>query len=161
MHLQKPNECNFKVFLGASVAPMNPEADSTVAVAMRRRRSTCHARMDGHTQYHAPRTNNRVVKCLLVGYEVAGNASLDDDSTQNFHPQTGSSNATALGAGLAALVICCMQLASVHTQMSRQKDHLDAPSSLALDDVRQVKNHENMKAALRLLVLTQIAIISN
>ncbi|TGO27280.1 hypothetical protein BPAE_0044g00130 [Botrytis paeoniae] len=68
---------------------------------------------------------------------------------QNFQLQTGSSVATALGAGLAALVICCVRLASIHTQMSRQKGHPDAPSSLTLDDLRHVKNHENMKAALR------------
>ncbi|TGO35166.1 hypothetical protein BHYA_0168g00220 [Botrytis hyacinthi] len=67
----------------------------------------------------------------------------------NGNPQTGSSVATALGAGLAALVICCVQLASIHTQMSRQKGHPDAPSSSTLDDLRHVKNHENMKAALR------------
>ncbi|TGO48275.1 hypothetical protein BCON_0245g00030 [Botryotinia convoluta] len=62
---------------------------------------------------------------------------------------TGSSVAPALGAGLAVLVICCVQQASIHTQMSRQKGHPDAPSSLTLDDLRHVKNHENMKAALR------------
>ncbi|THV44375.1 hypothetical protein BGAL_0659g00010 [Botrytis galanthina] len=93
--------------------------------------------------------NIRHLDFIIPGYEVAENASLDDDSSQNFQPQTGSSVATALGAGLAALVICCVQLASIHTQMSRQKGHPDAPSSLTLDDLRHVKNHENMKAALR------------
>ncbi|KAF7898370.1 hypothetical protein EAF00_004816 [Botryotinia globosa] len=92
--------------------------------------------------------NIRHLDFIIPGYEVAESASLDDDSSQNFQPQTGSSVATALGAGLAALVICCVQLASIHTQMSRQKGHPDAPSSLTLDDLRNVKNHENMKAAL-------------
>ncbi|KAF7952194.1 uncharacterized protein EAE97_001691 [Botrytis byssoidea] len=93
--------------------------------------------------------NIRHLDFIIPGYEVAENASLDNDSSQHFQPQTGSSVATALGAGLATLVICCVQLASIHTQMSRQKGHPDAPSSLTLDDLRHVKNHENMKAALR------------
>ncbi|KAF5872904.1 putative major intracellular serine [Botrytis fragariae] len=92
--------------------------------------------------------NIRHLDFIIPGYEVSENASLNDDSSQNFQPQTGSSVATALSAGLSDLVICCVQLASIHTQMSRQKGHPDALSSLTLDDLRHVKNHENMKVAL-------------
>ncbi|CCD44562.1 hypothetical protein BofuT4_P054630.1 [Botrytis cinerea T4] len=66
----------------------------------------------------------------------------------NFRPQTGSSAATALGVGLAALVICCVQLATIHTQISRQKSQVDV-SSFTLDDLRNIKNHENMQDALK------------
>ncbi|CAD6444527.1 beb5f8ce-0045-4c4b-a4ef-6b03b5f527a4 [Sclerotinia trifoliorum] len=86
---------------------------------------------------------------IIPGYEVAEKASLGDDPAKSFQPQTGSSIATALGVGLAALVICCVQLAAIHTEMTREVNKLDAPTALTLHDLQNVKNHENMKTALQ------------
>lgn len=45
-------------------------------------------------------------------------------------------------------MICCVQLATIHTQISRQKSQVDV-SSFTLDDLRNIKNHENMQDALK------------
>lgn len=78
---------------------------------------------------------------IIPGYRVFDR----DDPLQNVQSQTGSSVATALGAGLAALIICCVQLAAMHTQMFQTTDTVTAVTTQHLVEV---KKHEKMKAAL-------------
>lgn len=81
---------------------------------------------------------------IIPGHEVQERAS-GDNLLQNFQAQTGSSVATALGVGLAALIIYCVQLAAMHTQMSQPAEA--AVTAVTTTDLADVKKHENMKAA--------------
>jgi hypothetical protein len=57
---------------------------------------------------------------------------------------TGSSVATALASGLAAVILYCVQVAALHleTQSARAKDH-----ELTMDVFRALKKHDGMKMA--------------
>jgi hypothetical protein len=85
---------------------------------------------------------------IIPGHQVVDRAS-EDEPPQNFQEQTGSSVATALGAGLAALIICCVQLAAIHTQMSAQVAQAGgvAPTAVTAKDLTDVKKHDSMKLA--------------
>ncbi|KAG9237404.1 hypothetical protein BJ875DRAFT_453856 [Amylocarpus encephaloides] len=100
------------------------------------------AKANGNAWDWVPNITN--LDFIIPGHEVAEKALLDDDPSQTFQPQTGSSVATALGAGLAALIICCVQLAAIHTQMNQQ---VDTPTAVTVSDLREVKRHDGMKAA--------------
>lgn len=78
---------------------------------------------------------------IIPGYRVFDRG----DPLENVQAQTGSSIATALGAGLAALIICCVQLAAMHTQMSQTTD---AVTAVTTQHLAEVKKHEKMKATL-------------
>lgn len=88
------------------------------------------------------------VDFIIPGHEVSENAQ-GDDLVRTTRPQTGSSIATALGAGLAALIISCVQLAAMHTEMSQQLSQTvgAAPTAVNMKDLADVKKHEKMKAA--------------
>lgn len=64
---------------------------------------------------------------------------------------TGSSVATAIAAGLAALVLCCVQLAALHNK-DREQPPAPAPAGrqghpVGMDDFYALKKHERMKEA--------------
>lgn len=84
---------------------------------------------------------------IIPGHEVPERKG--DDSLRKLQAQTGSSVATALGAGLAALIISCVQLAAIHTQLSQQESPTVtvSPTAVVAKDLTDVKKHENMKAA--------------
>lgn len=85
---------------------------------------------------------------IIPGHEVPERTP-GDDLLQTTRPQTGSSVATALGAGLAALIIFCVQLAAMHTEMSQQLSQAVGmvPTAVNMKDLADVKEHESMKAA--------------
>lgn len=60
---------------------------------------------------------------------------------------TGSSVATAIGAGLAALVLYCVQLGALNTQSSIQQHQEQGGSGVTMDDLEVMKTHERMKEA--------------
>lgn len=80
---------------------------------------------------------------IIPGFEVFDR----EDPLHDVQAQTGSSVATALGAGLAALIFCCVQLAAMHTQMS-QPPGTKVVTAVKREHLGELKNHEKMKAAL-------------
>lgn len=59
---------------------------------------------------------------------------------------TGSSVATAIAAGLAALVLYCVQLGALNTQASNQQQGQGHPT-VTMEDFKAMKGHERMKEA--------------
>lgn len=59
---------------------------------------------------------------------------------------TGSSVATAIATGLAALVLYCVQLGAVNTQVSNQQ-HGQGGNIVTMEDFRAMKGHARMKEA--------------
>ena len=84
---------------------------------------------------------------IIPGHQIVERPT--DEDPQNFQMQTGSSVATALGAGLAALIISCVQLAAIHTQISQQVAQAASvtPTAITVKDLTDVKKHVSMKAA--------------
>lgn len=63
---------------------------------------------------------------------------------------TGSSVATAIAAGLAALVLYCVQLGAMDTQISNQQQQSlvgHGSNAVTMKDFENVKGHERMKEA--------------
>ena len=59
---------------------------------------------------------------------------------------TGSSVATALAAGLAALVLYCVQLAALNAQALNQKQGQKG-NAVTMEDFKAIQGHERMKEA--------------
>ncbi|RDW67032.1 hypothetical protein BP5796_09781 [Coleophoma crateriformis] len=78
---------------------------------------------------------------ITPGHEVVQRKS-EDVLMQHFQPQTGSSVATALAVGLAALIISCVKLGALHTQSVGV-----SPTAVTMKDLVEVRQHKNMKAA--------------
>jgi hypothetical protein len=97
------------------------------------------AKANGNVWDWAGNLNN--LDFIIPGHEVLERTP-GDAPLQNFQPQTGSSVATALGAGLAALIISCVKLGAMHTQIVGV-----SPTAVTMKDLIDVKKHENMKAA--------------
>lgn len=94
-----------------------------------------------------------LVDFIFPGHEVVRERQ-DDPGVTKYTPKTGSSVATALASGLAALVLYCVQLAAV----ARQKKGASGGRTTAtttttgsafgnLAGYQALKNHERMKEA--------------
>ncbi|KUJ16880.1 uncharacterized protein LY89DRAFT_669327 [Mollisia scopiformis] len=59
---------------------------------------------------------------------------------------TGSSVATAFASGLAALILCCVQLGALTTQAANER-LAQAPGAVSMEDYKAMKGHERMKEA--------------
>lgn len=87
---------------------------------------------------------------IFPGHEVVVDNWYDDvkDTTlKKFEAHTGSSVATALAAGLAALIMECVRLGVVHTNESPGKQQ-DATVAIRADDLVRIKDRDTMRSAL-------------
>lgn len=87
---------------------------------------------------------------IFPGHEVVVDNWYDDVkdiSLKTFEAHTGSSVATALAAGLAALIMECVRLGVVHTNNSPDKQQ-DATVAIRAEDLVSIKDRDTMKSAL-------------
>lgn len=68
----------------------------------------------------------------------------NDAPVEKCRTLTGSSVATAIAAGLAALVLYCVQLGALNTQASNQQQGQGNPT-VTMEDFKAMKGHERMK----------------
>ncbi|KAI0549771.1 hypothetical protein F4679DRAFT_595566 [Xylaria curta] len=84
---------------------------------------------------------------VFPGYSIASrNARSDDDFPAEFQENTGSSVATALAAGLAALVLHCVRLAAILKENDTQTGSSDAEGLVKASQLKDLKDYRNMKA---------------
>lgn len=76
---------------------------------------------------------------------VSRNARLEGALPNDFHEKTGSSVATALAAGLAALILYCVRLAAILTE-NEDRSAAGAMSAVQLSHLDKIKDYRNMKA---------------
>ncbi|KAM6513565.1 hypothetical protein FALCPG4_015958 [Fusarium falciforme] len=76
--------------------------------------------------------------------------ALPDD----FEERTGSSVATALAAGLAALILHCVRLGAIHTEREALCG-VRSPTAVSDADVESLKKHYNMHGVLRAIGLDE------
>jgi hypothetical protein len=81
------------------------------------------------------------VDYFMPGHQVVMERQ-DDRTATKFTPLTGSSVATALASGLAALILYCVQLGGVLRAQENQK-----LKDKALVEYKKLKTHDRMKAA--------------
>jgi hypothetical protein len=88
---------------------------------------------------------------ILPGHNVFDRRGsyLDSNLLENFQPRTGSSVATALAAGLAALVMHCARVAAIHTKNQGWADSTTARAGVSLERYLKLRSHEAMRAALK------------
>ena len=82
---------------------------------------------------------------ILPGHEVV-DRNPHGAPLEKFRPRTGSSVATALAAGLAALVLHCVRLSAIHTDTLGPSA---TKSAVAISDFNNLQKHDNMKAAFK------------
>ncbi|KAF3766654.1 subtilisin-like protein, partial [Cryphonectria parasitica EP155] len=93
---------------------------------------------------------------ILPGVDVVkrrpghGRGRLLKEKMEEMKSDTGSSVATALAAGLAAMVLTCVKMAAMHTASAPEQHKLGVTE----DMVQQLQEHVKMKAALDNLDLT-------
>lgn len=73
---------------------------------------------------------------------------VEDEALANFEAHTGSSVATTLAVGLAALIVECVRLGMIHTNNSPQHQQQDPTLVITVDDLQQIRDHETMKTAM-------------
>lgn len=73
---------------------------------------------------------------------------VEDKTLAEFEAHKGSSVATALVAGLAALIIECVRLGVIHTNNSPQLQQQDPTLAITVSDLEQIRDHETMKTAM-------------
>jgi len=85
------------------------------------------------------------VDFILPGHNVVKERP-NDAPLEKCKTLTGSSIATALAAGLSALVLHCVQLGALHSELMKQ---LNVPGStgVTMSDFEAMKAHERMKEA--------------
>jgi hypothetical protein len=89
------------------------------------------------------------VDFIMPGHQVVMERH-GDPGVQKFTPLTGSSVATALAAGLAAIVLYCVQLGGIVRADGNEKEE-----SRELAEYRALKTHERMKEAFQQIGTTK------
>jgi len=85
---------------------------------------------------------------IVPGYKVVSrNPYREGALPDDFEERTGSSIATALAAGLAALVLHCVRLGAIHTELEERQGVTYSTAVKAADFLR-VKDHDNMMSVL-------------
>ncbi|KAL6823277.1 intracellular serine protease [Trichoderma camerunense] len=85
---------------------------------------------------------------IFPGHEVVidhNYQDVQDKTFQKFEAHSGSSVATALATGLAALVMECVRLGIMHTNETNQSDHTVA---ITKDDLTKIRERQQMEHAL-------------
>ncbi|EWZ96832.1 hypothetical protein FOWG_04078 [Fusarium oxysporum f. sp. lycopersici MN25] len=91
-----------------------------------------------------PTGNPQSLSFILPGHKVVSrNPHREGALPDDFEERTGSSVATALAAGLAALILHCVNLAVVHG-----KEH-PSTTAVSAEDLERLANHDDMYNVLR------------
>ncbi|KAF5673912.1 intracellular serine [Fusarium heterosporum] len=91
---------------------------------------------------------------IFPGHQVVvnENENIYDSDLQKFEAHSGSSVATALASGLAALIMECVRLGVFYTDKTKQGD----PSmAIRKDDLVRIRKRNNMKAAMKSIGISQ------
>lgn len=84
---------------------------------------------------------------IFPGYDVVSrNTRPDENFPTGFRENTGSSVATALAAGLAALVLHCVRLAAILKEDDTKTGASDAEGLVEASQLKALKDYRNMKA---------------
>lgn len=89
--------------------------------------------------------NPAAVDFIFPGHNVIKERP-NDAPVEKCRTLTGSSVATAIAAGLAALVLHCVQLGALNEQASNQQQGQGNPT-VTMEDFKAMKGHERMKEA--------------
>ncbi|KAF4457029.1 intracellular serine protease [Fusarium austroafricanum] len=83
---------------------------------------------------------------IFPGHQVVVNGSdgVYDSDLEKFEAHSGSSVATALASGLAALIIECVRMGVFYTNKTKQ----DPSMAIRKDDLAKIRERNNMKAAM-------------
>lgn len=88
---------------------------------------------------------------ILPGHDVVidqwYDADVKKDAFNEFEAHSGSSVATALAAGLAALIVECVRLGVIHTTQNSDRQH-DPSISITNQDLKKIHDHDAMKIAM-------------
>lgn len=88
----------------------------------------------------------KTLDLAFPGQEVNFDEDTNREHFGRFASHTGSSIATALAAGLAALILECVRLGVIYTQEGRQSD---SRMAINKDDLIKIRNKKNMMDALK------------
>lgn len=94
--------------------------------------------------------DKQTLSFILPGHEVVIDNwydEVDKDTLKKFDAHSGSSVATALAAGLAALIIECVRLGVIHTDENPEKQG-DPNVAITLADLSRIRKYETMKEAM-------------
>lgn len=95
------------------------------------------------------------VNFILPGHKVQSrNPYREGALPDDFEQRTGSSIATALAAGLAVLILHCVRLGAIHTELEERRN---IPSSTAVKaaEFLKLKDHDNMISVLKAIGLDE------
>jgi hypothetical protein len=95
------------------------------------------------------------INFILPGHKVVSrNPHREGALPDDFEERNGSSIATALAAGLAALILHCVRLGAIHTELEMQQG---MPSAMAVKapEFMRVKNRDNMNGVLKAIGLDE------
>ena len=90
---------------------------------------------------------------MLPGHDVVIDQWYNDggkkkDTVHGFDPHSGSSVATALAAGLAALIVECVRLGVIHTKENPSRQN-DSSIFITDKDLKQIHKHDAMTIAMK------------
>lgn len=89
------------------------------------------------------------VSFILPGHNVVSrNPHREGALPSDFKERTGSSIATALAAGLASLILHCVRLGAIHSEIEMQQG-IKSAMAVKTTDFQQMKDHHNMNAVLK------------
>ncbi|KAI8713707.1 Peptidase-S8 domain-containing protein [Fusarium sp. LHS14.1] len=102
-----------------------------------------------------PTGSPRDLSFILPGHKVVSrNPHREGALPDDFEERTGSSVATALAAGLAALILHCVRLGAIHTEREALRG-VRSPTTVSDVDVESLKKHHNMHGVLRAIGLDE------
>ena len=110
------------------------------------------AKADGHMYSWAG--DPRTVDFILPGHDIEYR---EDDKTSDMEeniPRTGSSVATALAAGLAALIIHCVRLGAIHNHRSATSGAIIDTNGVTEHSVQAIKHYKAMSHVFRRMIET-------
>ncbi|KAJ4178293.1 hypothetical protein NW755_013305 [Fusarium falciforme] len=102
-----------------------------------------------------PTGSPRDLSFIVPGHKVVSrNPHREGALPDDFEERTGSSVATALAAGLAALILHCVRLGAIHTEREALRG-VRSPTAVSDADVESLKKHHNMHGVLRAIGLDE------
>jgi hypothetical protein len=92
---------------------------------------------------------------IVPGHKVVSrNPRREGALPDDFEEKTGSSIATALAAGLAALILHCIRLGAIQTELEARQG-ISSSTAVKVDEFERVKGHDNMNGVLKAIGLDE------
>jgi hypothetical protein len=143
--VEKAYDANILMFCSASDKGAHPENDYPANDTKRTFRIGA-ATADGRAW--APAGDIANLDFIVPGHRVQDRSAYGNMNT-DLTPRTGSSVATALAAGLGALILHCVRLAAIHADQQARILGKGTATDVTAKEYLGLKKHEVMKAALR------------